>query len=123
MHKYISGIITNKNQKAIIVGGVADHVHIFVGLRPAMTISDLVRDVKNNSTNFINKRGFVKGRFSWQESFGAFSYSHSHIDLVYNYILNQEEHHRKQTFREEYISFLKKFEIEYDERYLFEWIE
>jgi putative transposase len=123
LHKYISGIITNKNQKAIIVGGVADHVHIFVGLRPAMTISDLVRDVKNNSTNFINKRGFVKGRFSWQESFGAFSYSHSHIDLVYNYILNQEEHHRRKTFREEYISFLKKFEIEYDERYLFEWIE
>ncbi len=123
LHKYISGIITNRNQKSIIVGGVTDHVHIFVGLRPSMAISDLVRDVKNNSTNFINKRKFVKGRFSWQESFGSFSYSHSHIDSVYKYILNQEEHHRKQTFQEEYISFLEKFAVDYDERYLFEWIE
>lgn len=123
MHKYISGIITGKNQKAIIVGGVADHVHAFIGLRPAMAISDLVRDVKNNSSNFINNHRFVSGKFAWQEGYGVFSYSDSQIDNVYNYILNQETHHKKRTFREEYLEFLKEFDVPYDERYLFEFIE
>lgn len=123
LHKYISGIITGKGQKSIIVNGVADHIHCFVGLKPSMTISDLVRDIKNNSTNFINKNKFVKGKFSWQEGYGVFSYSHSHISDVYNYILNQEEHHKKKTFKEEYLEFLNKFEIPYEERYLFEWID
>ncbi len=100
-----------------------DHIHAFIGLRPAMAISDLVREIKNNSTNFINERKFVKGKFSWQEGYGTFSYSHSHIQNVYNYILNQEEHHKKKTFREEYIELLQKFEIEFNEKYLFEWIE
>ncbi len=121
--KYMSGIIKGKNQKPIIVNGVADHVHLFIGLKPSISISDLVRDVKNNSTNFINEQKWVKGRFSWQEGFGSFSYSHSHIDNVYKYILNQEEHHRKKTFREEYLEFLRKFEVEYDEKYLFEWYD
>jgi putative transposase len=121
--KYMAGIIKGKNQKPIIVNGVADHVHLFIGLKPVMALSDLVRDVKNNTTNFINEKKFVKGRFSWQEGYGSFSYSHSQIDSVYQYILNQEEHHRKKTFREEYIEFLQKFEIEYDEKYLFEWTE
>ena len=112
----------NKGQKPIIVNGVSDHVHVFVGLKPAMAVSDLIRDVKNNSTNFINERKFVQGKFSWQEGFGSFSYSHSSIENVYNYILNQEEHHRKRTFREEYLEFLKDFNVEYDEKYLFEWI-
>jgi REP element-mobilizing transposase RayT len=123
LHKYIAGIIKGKEQKPIIVNGMPDHIHVFVGLRPAMAISDLVRDIKNNSSNFINEKRLVKGRFSWQEGYGAFSYSHSHIQNVYDYILNQEEHHRKKTFKEEYIDFLKKFEIEYNEKYLFEWME
>jgi putative transposase len=121
--KYISGIIKSKNQKPIIVNGVANHLHLFVGLKPSMPISDLVRDVKNNTSDFINERKFIRSRFSWQEGYGAFSYSHSHIDQVYHYILNQEEHHRKKTFKEEYLEFLHKFEVQYDEKYLFEWIE
>jgi REP element-mobilizing transposase RayT len=121
--KYISGIIKGKNQKPIIVNGVSDHVHVFVGIRPSMSISDLVRDIKNNSSNFINEHKFIKGKFSWQEGYGAFSYSHSQIKNVYEYIANQEEHHRKKTFKEEYLDFLHKFEIEYDEKFLFEWIE
>lgn len=121
--KYMSGIIKGKNQKPIIVNGVANHVHLFVGLKPSMSLSDLVRDVKNNSTNFINEQKFVRGKFSWQEGFGSFSYSHSQIDRVYQYILNQEEHHCKKTFKEEYLDFLKKFEVEYDEKYLFEWYD
>lgn len=123
LHKYISGIITNKEQKSIIVNGMPDHIHAFIGLRPSMRISDLVRDIKNNSSNFINDNKLVKGRFSWQEGYGAFSYSHSHIKNVYNYILNQEEHHKKRSFREEYLELLKRFEIEHNEKYLFEWID
>lgn len=123
LHKYIAGIIKGKEQKPIIVNGMPDHIHAFIGLRPSMAISDLVRDVKNNSTNFINDHKLVKGKFSWQEGYGAFSYSHSQIETVYNYILNQEEHHRKKTFKEEYIDFLKQFEIEYNEKYLFEWLD
>jgi REP element-mobilizing transposase RayT len=120
--KYMAGIIKGKNQKAIIINGVTDHVHVFVGLKPGMSISDLIRDVKNNSSNFINENKFVKGKFEWQEGYGAFSYSHSQLDNVYQYILNQEDHHRKTSFKQEYISFLKKFEIEYEEKYLFDWI-
>ena len=123
LNKYISGIITNKGQKSIIVNGMPDHIHLFVGLKPSMPISDLVRDVKNNSSNFINKNGFVPGKFSWQDGYGAFSYSHSHIERVFNYILNQEKNHRKKTFKEEYLELLDKFQVEYDEKYLFEWIE
>ena len=123
LHKYIAGIIKGKDQKSIIVNGMPDHIHIFVGLRPSMSISDLVRDIKNNSSNFINEKKFVKGKFSWQEGYGAFSYAHSQIETVYNYILNQEEHHKKKTFREEYTDFLNKFEVTYNEKYLFEWLE
>ena len=121
--KYISGIINGKNQKPIIVNGVADHVHVFVGLKPAMNISELIRDIKNNSSNFINDQKYIKGKFSWQEGYGAFSYGHSQIETVYQYIANQEEHHKKKTFKEEYIEFLQKFDIEFNEKYLFDWIE
>ena len=93
----ISGIIEGKSQKSIIVNGVSDHVHILVGLRPSMSISDLIRDVKNNSSNFINKKGFIKGHFEWQDGYGVFSYSHSQIDEVYKYIQNQEQHHKNYT--------------------------
>jgi putative transposase len=121
--KYMAGIVNGKNQKSIIVNGVGDHVHLFVGLKPIMAVSDLVRDVKNNSSNFINSKGWVRGRFSWQDGYGAFSYSHSQLDTIYQYILNQEHHHHKKTFKEEYLGMLKEFEIPYDEKYLFEWLE
>ena len=123
LNKYISGIIKGKEQKPIIVNGMPDHIHAFIGLRPAMAIADIVRDIKNNSSNFINDNKFVKGKFSWQQGYGAFSYSHSHIDKVYNYILNQEAHHKKKTFKEEYLELLKKFEIQHEEIFLFEWYD
>ena len=123
LHKYIAGIIKGKNQKPIIVNGMPDHIHAFIGLKPSIAISDLVRDIKNNSTNFINDNKFIKGRFSWQEGYGVFSYSHSQIDNVYNYILSQEKHHARKSFREEYFEILKKHEIDYSEKYLFDWIE
>ncbi|HEX4877938.1 MAG TPA: IS200/IS605 family transposase [Chitinophagaceae bacterium] len=121
LYKYIAGIIKGKNQKPIIVNGMPDHIHIFIGLRPAISIADLVRDIKANSSNFINEKKWIKGKFAWQEGYGAFSYSHSHINNVYNYILNQEQKHKEKTFREEYLEFLSSFEIEHDEKYLFEW--
>ena len=123
LNKYISGIITSKGQKSIIVNGMHDHIHAFIGLKPSMAVADLVRDIKSSSSNFINKSRFVNGKFSWQEGYGVFSYSHSHIKKVYNYILNQEKHHQKKTFKEEYMEFLHKFQVEHDEQYLFEWIE
>lgn len=121
--KYISGIITNKGRKAIIVNGVGNHVHIFVGLKPSMRISDLIRDIKNNTSNYVNKKKWVTGKFSWQEGYGVFSYTYSHIDKVYNYILSQEEHHKKYTFKEEYTKYLKDFQVEHDEKYLFDWLD
>lgn len=123
LNKYIAGIISNKGHKSIIVNGASDHIHAFIGLKPVMAISDLVRDIKNNSSNLINEKKFVRGKFSWQEGYGAFSYAHSQLDQVYNYILNQEEHHHKKTFKEEYLDFLEKFHIEYNDKFLFEWIE
>ncbi len=123
LHKYIAGIIKGKAQKPINVNGMPDHLHVFMGLKPSMPISDLVRDIKNNSSNFINDHKYIKGKFSWQEGYGAFSYSHSHIENVYNYILNQEDHHKKKTFKQEYLEMLDKFKIDYNEKYLFEWVE
>jgi putative transposase len=121
--KYISGIITNKGQKAIIINGVGNHVHIFVGLKPSMKISDLARDIKNNSSNYINKNKWVKGKFSWQEGYWVFSYAQTQVESVYNYILNQEEHHKKHTFKEEYYKFLNEFNVNYEDQYLFDWLD
>ena len=123
LHKYISGIITSKGQKSIIVNGVGDHIHCFIGLKPSMCLSDLIRDVKNNSSKFINENHLVKGKFQWQEGFGAFSYATSQVENVYNYILNQEEHHKKSTFKKEYIDLLETFEVEYEDDYLFSFVE
>ena len=120
--KYMTGIIKNKGQKPIIINGVTDHVHLFIGMKPSMALADLMRDVKNNSTNFINENRWLPGKFRWQEGYGAFSYSHSQIDKVYRYILHQEEHHKKRTFREEYLEFFDRYEIPYEERFLFEWL-
>ena len=123
LHKYITGIIKGRDQKALAVFCMPDHVHVLVSIKPSIAISDLVRDIKAGTSNFIKEQKWVKGKFSWQEGFGAFSYSKSQVDTVVNYILNQEEHHKKKTFKEEYLDFLKKFDIEYQEKYLFEWIE
>ena len=120
LFKYIAGIITNKGHKSIIVNGVSDHVHLFIGMKPSMALSDLVRDVKNNSSNFINDNGWLPQKFAWQEGYGAFSYSHSQIQQIYNYVLNQEEHHRKKTFKEEYLDFLDKYDISYEDRFVFD---
>jgi putative transposase len=123
LHKFITGIVSNRDQKLLAIFAMTDHVHIFVGMKPSISISDLVRDIKAGSSKFINDSKWIKGKFNWQEGFGAFSYSRSHIDNVVKYILNQEEHHNKKTFKEEYLDFLEKFEIEYDQKYVFEWIE
>ena len=120
LYKYITGIITNKSQKLIAINGMHDHIHILVGIKPDISISDLVRDIKSNSTNFINNKKLVPGKFSWQEGFAAFSYSESQIPEVAGYIEKQKEHHQIKTFQEEYHDFLKKFNIKYDEKYLFE---
>ena len=100
-----------------------DHIHIFIGMKPSIALSDLVREIKNNSSTFINEKKWVMGKFNWQEGFGAFSYGHSQMDAVVKYVQNQEEHHTKKTFKEEYLELLKKFHVEYDQKYLFKWIE
>jgi putative transposase len=123
LHKFITGIVSSRNQKLIAIFAMPDHVHIFIGIKPNISISDLVRDIKAGSSKFINDNKWLPGKFSWQEGFGAFSYSHSHIDSVVKYILNQEEHHKTKTFKEEYLDFLNKFQIVYNEKYLFDWIE
>jgi REP element-mobilizing transposase RayT len=123
LHKYITGIVTNKNQKLIAINGMPDHVHIMIGLKPDQALSDLVRDIKANSTGFVKEKKWTKGKFGWQEGFGAFSYSRSQLTTVIRYIQNQERHHSKKTFKEEYLEMLEKFNIEYDSKYLFDWIE
>jgi putative transposase len=121
--KYMSGIATNMKHKSIIINGVSDHVHVFLGLNPAVSISDTVYELKRSTSLFINEKKWFSRKFNWQEGYGAFSYSKSHIENVFNYIKNQEGHHRKQNFRDEYMAFLKKFEVEYDERFLFEFFD
>jgi REP element-mobilizing transposase RayT len=120
---YMTGLLTNKKHKSIIVNGYADHVHVFFGMNPTMSISDIVADLKRSSSLLINEKGWFKGKFQWQEGFGAFSYSKSHVEKVYNYIINQKEHHQKKPFRDEYLDLLKKFEVDYDERFLFEFFD
>lgn len=123
LHKYITGIITKRNQKLLAIFAMPDHIHLLVGMKPNISISDLVRDIKAGSSKFISDNNWIKGKFSWQGGFGAFSYSKSQIDNVVKYILNQEKHHKTTTFKDEYLDFLKKFEIDYNENYLFEWID
>lgn len=119
LYKYITGIIRNKKHKPLAINGMPDHIHIFLGLNPNVSVSDAVRDIKSNSSNFVNEKKFIKGKFAWQDGFGAFSYSHSQIDTVIKYINKQQIHHQKKTFKEEYLEFLKKFKVVYDERYIF----
>jgi len=116
----IGNLINETGCKTIIVNGVDDHVHCFLALKPIISISELMKKVKSKSSKYINDNLLTKKRFEWQEGYGVFSYSHSHIDAVYKYIANQEEHHKKQTFREEYLNFLNKFKVPYEEQYIFE---
>ncbi len=123
LYKYITAVVQNDRHKLIAINGMPDHIHIFVGLNPAVSISDLVKDIKRASNNWINSNGFVKEKFEWQSGYGAFSYSRSDVRNVYNYILNQKEHHRRTSFRSEYVSLLELFEIEFKNEYLFEFYE
>ena len=115
LYKYITGIVKSNDQKLLAINGVSDHVHILLNIKPNIALSDLVRDIKANSSRFINEKRFVKGKFSWQEDFGAFSYSISQIDDVIQYIENQE----KKSFKDEYLAYLKRFEINFNEKYIF----
>ncbi len=123
LYKYITGIVRNQGQKLISINGMSDHMHILIGLKPATALADLVQDIKADSTKFINKHNWVRGRFCWQEGYGAFSYGHSQLDTIIRYIQNQEEHHRRRTFKDEYLAWLKKFEIPFEEKYVFRFIE
>lgn len=123
LQKYITGIVQNRKQKMLAINNTPEHLHLFVGFGTTMSMADFMEEVKAISSKFINEKGWVKGKFEWQRGYGVFSYSRSQIDDVIKYIINQQEHHKKKTFKEEYLEFLKKFEVEYDERYLFEWIE
>ena len=123
LHKYITVIVRNKGQKLISINGMSDHLHILIGLRPAMALSDLVRDIKSDSSDWVNRRRLVRGKFAWQEGYGAFSYGHSQLDTVVRYIQNQERHHKRRSFKVEYLSLLKKFEVEFKEEYVFKFIE
>ena len=116
----IGNLINETGCKNIIVNGVEDHVHCFLGLKPVVSVSELMKTVKAKSSKYINDHSLTSARFEWQEGYGVFSYGQSQVDRVYKYILNQEDHHKKLTFREEYLEFLKSFKIEYDERYIFQ---
>ncbi|WP_396190809.1 IS200/IS605 family transposase [Flavobacterium sp.] len=120
LYQYITGIVQSYGHKMLAINGVADHIHIFIGMRPTQSISDLMQDIKGNSSKWVNDKKFLKVKFEWQGGYGAFSYSKSHVQNVINYVKNQEKHYSKQTFRDEYVEFLKKFDIEYDERYIFQ---
>jgi REP element-mobilizing transposase RayT len=123
LQKYITGIVQNRKQKMLAINNMPEHLHLFVGFGTTMSMADFMEEVKAISSKFIHENGWAKGKFEWQRGYGVFSYSRSLIDNVIKYIINQQEHHKKKTFKAEYLEFLKKFEVEYDERYLFEWIE
>jgi len=123
LHKYIGGILVNQKHKPLAINSMPDHIHIFFGMNPNSLIPDLVRDIKSDTSLFINQNKLSKFRFQWQEGYGVFSYSLSHRSQVITYIDSQQKHHRKITFKEEYLDFLKKFEVEYNEQYLFDFFE
>lgn len=120
LYKYISGIIKYKKQKLMVISGMRDHIHLLIGYNPACTLSDLVRDIKSGSSKWINEKRMAMGRFEWQSGYGAFTIGQSQVDRVINYIQNQEQHHGKKTFKEEYIDFLKAYKVEYNPDYLFD---
>ena len=119
--KYICGIIKNERSKPLAIYCNPDHTHILIGLHPAVSISDITRKIKANSSKWLNEKKYLIGAFRWQEGFGAFTYSKSQIDRVIKYIINQPEHHKKSTFKEEYLILLEKYDVDYNEKYLFDW--
>lgn len=123
LFQYITGIIQNHGHRVLSINGMPDHVHILFGMRPTQSLADLMQDIKGDSSKWINQKAFVKGHFSWQEGYGGFSYGKSQVNRVIDYIKNQEIHHRKKSFIEEYLDFLEKFEIPFDERYIFKPVE
>lgn len=123
LHQYISGIINNKKQKVMQINSMPDHIHILVGMTPDLPISDLVRDIKGSTTRFINRNRWVAGKFAWQEGYAAFSYSYSQVNDVVTYIKNQEKHHANKTFKEEYLEFLKRFDVAYNPKYVFDSVD
>ena len=123
LFKYITGIVKNHKHKMLAINGMPDHVHIFLGLHPTQSISSLMQTVKGESSEWINKKRFVSGRFQWQEGYGAFSYSHDRVNQIVNYVLNQKDHHKTRPFLEEYRELLKEFEVPYDNQYIFKSIE
>lgn len=123
LHKYINGIVEKRDQKNLAIFAMPDHLHLFTGLKANINMSDFIRDIKAGSSKFINDQKWINENFSWQNGFGGFSYSKSHVDNVIKYIMNQELHHQKKSFKTEYIDLLNKFEVDYDEKYLFNWIE
>jgi putative transposase len=118
LYKYITGIVQNNSHKSIAINGVSNHLHVAVGYKPNQLIPDLLQDIKGYSSKWINNKKFVRGKFTWQQGYGAFSFSHSQIDRLVKYINNQEQHHKKETFREEYIQLLKKYNIPFDDKYI-----
>ena len=120
IHKYMTALVQNRKSKMLAINSMPDHIHIFVGFKPNVLISDFVKEIKVESNNFINNKDWIKGKFSWQEGYGVFSYSHSQIGSVIRYVQNQEKHHQKKTFRQEYLEFLEKFDVPFDEKYLFD---
>lgn len=120
LYKYISGIIANKDQKLMIVNGMPNHIHLLIGTKPNCNLSDLIRDIKANSSKWINEKKFTNFHFEWQTGFGAFTVSQSGVPKAIEYIKNQEEHHRKKTFKEEYVEFLKAYQIDFKDEYLFD---
>ncbi len=119
LHRYITGIIQNNGHKLLIINAMPDHIHILIGFRPTQALADLMRDIKQMSSLWINEKKFLKSKFAWQEGYGAFSYGHSQLKKIIRYIENQELHHQKRTFLEEYKEFLELFEVEFEERYIF----
>lgn len=123
LHQYISGIITKKGAKSLAVGGWKDHVHILFGMPVTTCIADFMSAVKANSSKWINEQEFIKGKFQWQDGYGAFSFAKSQRDIVIKYIMNQEKHHSAKTFKEEYIKMLTDFDVAFDNKYLFEFYD
>jgi len=123
LHKYITGLVQNRKSKMLAVHCMPDHTHLFVGYKPVVSIPDFIKEIKVESNEFINDEKWNRGKFSWQEGYGVFSYSQSHIDAVVKYVLNQEQHHQKKLFRQEYQELLQKFEIPFEERFLFDFFD
>jgi len=117
LYKYISGIVKANGHKLLTINGMPDHVHVLFGMRPTQSLSDLMQDIKGSSSKWINEKGFVAGKFSWQEGYGAFSYSKSEVPAIIQYIINQTDHHKRKTFSEEYYEMLK--EVDFDDRFIF----